>query len=521
MIMKKRTVIAGVALCGIGISACNTDLLNTSPDNKYVESNFWGSEAAANAALTGCYNILHWDGVFSNDAGPLWEETMTPNALNYTNTQGFNSVAQGTQDASTGGIIGTRWARPYGGIGRCNTFLARVDEVEMDPDKKEQMKSEAKFLRALFYFILESYYGDVPLILDPPELSQGNQPRTSRDEVVSQLLKDLEEAAAVLPESYGNSDLGRATRGAAMALKAKVLLHEASPLFNNGQTDPAKWQAAADAAKTVIDLGIYDLFPQYEEFWLPENENNEEVIFDVQYIYPDGGNSFDLIGQQYNTNAPLQGLVDAYLMEDGLPASESPLYDPANPYEHRDPRFYATVVYPGAIFRGELVTEDRFAITGYGMRKYTIYNEEIPPEDKKDLKGGQSETNYIVLRYADILLMYAEAMNEANGPSGEVYDALNKIRARADMPAIGTGYSQVELREIIRHERRIELAGEGYYYNDIRRWMTAEEALSGPIYGYGGKEIQVRTFNPARDYWWPIPQGELDLNPELKQNDGF
>jgi hypothetical protein len=129
-----------------------------------------------------------------------------------------------------------------------------------------------------------------------------------------------------------------------------------------------------------------------------------------------------------------------------------------------------------------------------------------------------------VLRYADILLMYAEALNEASGPSPEVYNALNKVRQRVDLPEIDpavTPYTQAELRGIIHHERRIELAGEGLYYNDIRRWKTAETVLNAPIKTYDGSQIEVRTFDPTRDYFWPIPLTETDLNPALEQNPGY
>ncbi|QEC51610.1 RagB/SusD family nutrient uptake outer membrane protein [Anseongella ginsenosidimutans] len=519
----KKILMAGTGLALL-LTACNPDLLDTAPDNKYVESSFWQTEQAANAALTGCYGILSWDGVYGNEATPLWEETATPNAHNDTDAKGFASIAMGLQSSSTGGVITNRWARCYGGIGRCNTFLARVDEVEgLDEDLKARMKAEAKFLRGLYYFMLQTYYGDVPLILDPPDKSQSLLPRDSREKVIAQVLKDLDEAAAALPLEYGSADQGRATKGAAMALKARVLLYEASPLFNE-ENDTEKWKAAADAAKAVMDMAGeagYGLFPDYRSLFLPENENNEEVIFDVQYIYPDGGNSFDLIGRQYNTNAPLQGLVDAYYMKDGLPANKSPLTPISDRYENLDPRFYATVVFPGDTFMGEEVEGDRFAITGYGLEKYTIYTEAPSPDDKKDLKGGQSETNYMVLRYADILLMYAEAMNEYSGPGPLVYEAVNAVRARAGMPPFPAGLSQAEMRNEIRHERRIEFAGEGYYYNDIRRWKTAEVVMNGPVYTWENKEIEVRIFDPARDYWWPIPQTELDLNQNLTQNPGY
>lgn len=515
--MLRNKICYGILISSLIFGSCGDRLLDSSPDDKYVESNFWNSEAAADAALTGVYNILRYDGIYGNEATPLWEDTATPNAYNYSDAKGFNSIASGKQMETTGGVIANRWARSYMGIGRANAFLANVDRVDIDEEKKARMKGEAKFLRALYYFFLEAYYGDVPLILDPPALEQGDLPRTPRAEVVAQIIKDLDEAAPVLPPSYSGANVGRVTQGAALALKARVLLFEASPLFNTNN-DIQKWDEAAKAAKAVIDLGQYDLYPDYRALFLPENENNEEVIFDIQYIYPDGGHSFDLICRQYNTNAPLRELIDAYYMKDGLPYDESDLYDPDNIYANRDPRMDMTIVYPGATYMGETVSESRFAVTGYGMKKYSIYDEEKPPSDKADLKGGQSETNYMVIRYADVLLMYAEALNEFSGPSPQVYDALNAIRDRVDMPHIESGHTKETLREEIRHERRIELVGEGYFYNDIRRWMIGEEMLSGPVHAYNGKELEVRNFDPKRDYWWPIPLGELDLNKELDQN---
>src|SRR5690606_9517669 len=333
------------------------------------------------------------------------------------------------------------------------------------------MKGEARFLRGLYYFMLENYYGGVPLILEEPDPdTQSDLPRTPREEVVAQIIKDLDSAALVLPEvKYTAGDVGRATKGAALALKARVLLYEASPLFNESN-DPTRWQTAADAAKEVIDLAPeagYDLYPNYRGLFLPQNENNEEVIFDVQYLFPDNGNSFDLIGSQYNTNAPLLDLAEAYEMKNGLlitdPASE---YDPANPYKDRDPRLYATIVYPGDTYKGIPATPEIYKQTGYAMKKYTIYDTEKPPADKSDLKAGQSETNFIVLRYADILMMYAEALNEINPGDAAILSSINKIRERVDMPAIPSGMGQSEMREIIRHERRIEFVGEALYYND-------------------------------------------------------
>ncbi len=511
-------------------AGCNKSLLDSNPQDRYLESTFWVTPEAANAGLVGCYNILRSSGVYgaaANSTLPLFEETASPNAYNYGNTQGYNSIANGQQTPATGGVIQSRWAACYGGIGRCNTFLAKVDNVEMDETLKNRMKGEARFLRAFYYNMLQVHYGAVPLILDPPDpTTQSDLPRTERAKVVERILIDLDSAAPVLPLKYSSAaDKGRATKGAALGLKARVLLFEASPLFNT-TNDNNKWKEAANAAKAVMDMAGsagYKLFiGGYRQLFLPANENNSEVLFDVQYMYPDQGSAFDLIAKQYNSNAPLLDLANAYEMKNGLPITDPASgYDPAKPFENRDPRFYGHIVYPGDTFMNEKVTETRFAITGFGGKKYSIYDKGAAPAGQGDLKDGQSETNFIVLRYADILLMYAEAQNEVAGPDQSVYDAINAVRTRAGMPAIATNHTKEELREIIRHERRVEFAGEALYYNDIRRWKTAEIVLNATIYNWKGAALETRKFNPARDYWWPIPQTQRDLNPNLEQNPNY
>jgi hypothetical protein len=525
--MKK---IYSILFCTALLSSCSKDLLNTLPKDRYAEEVYWTSEKNATAALNGCYAVLKEDGLFGGTATPLWEETATPNAYNYDNSFGFNVIALGTQTASPANpaeIINNRWTDSYRGIGRVNTLLAEIDQVSMAETQKNQMKAEAKFLRGLFYAMLEMYYGGVPLILEKPNAAtQSDLPRNTRAEVVNQVIKDFDEAAAVLPAKYAAAaDKGRATKGAALAMKARVLLFEASPLVNT-TNDVNKWIAAAAASKAVIDLAPqagYGLFPNYRGMLLPANENNQEVIFDVQFKAPEQtGNSFDLIVRQFNTNAPLRDLIDAYYMKDGLPITQSPLYNPAKPYENREPRFYQSIVFPGDVYLGSAVTPTNpFKITGYTFKKYGIYDS-LPSTQL--YQTGQSETNYVVIRYADILLMYAEAQNEAlAAPDASVYDAVNKVRQRAGLVPydIPPGKTKVEMRDIIRRERRIELAGEGFYYLDIRRWKTAEQVMNATIYNSQNQAIVKRTFNPARDYWWPVPQTQLDLNRALSQNDNY
>ncbi|HVW60572.1 MAG TPA: RagB/SusD family nutrient uptake outer membrane protein [Puia sp.] len=518
-------------VCAILAAGCSKHVLDTQPNGSYTGSTYWTSDKNAMAALSGCYQALTFNGLFGY-ATPLWEETATPNAYDYGNSDGFSTIALGTHtatNASTGnivtGIISSRWTDAFGGIGRCNTFLANVDNVPvLDTALRARMKGEAKFLRALFYMMLETYYGDVPLILDEPDLAtQGKLSRTPRAEVVQQILKDLNDAASVLPLKYTGSDIGRATKGAALGLIARVLLFEASPL-NNAGNDPAKWSQAAAAARAVMDLSGsgYGLFSNYRNLFLPANENKEETVFDVQYSItsPGLGNSFDLIDRSYNTNAPLRDLADAYQCTDGLPISQSPLYDPANPYRNRDPRLSMTIVYPGAKYLGAVTTATSpFQFTGYGVKKYSIYDSVA--NSNLINQAGKSETNYMVIRYADILLMYAEAQNEAVGPDAGVYDAVKQVRVRAGMPELPAGLTQTQMRNAIRLERRIEFACEGFYYTDIRRWKTAEQVMNATIYNSQDQPIVKRSFDANRDYWWPVPQTQRDLDANLSQNPNY
>lgn len=499
------------------LSGCES-LLDTYPENRYTEDTFWKTETQADAGLTACYTSLRREGIYGGGAWatPLWEETATPNATDYNSASGFFRIAEGIHDGSNSGIINNRWAHAYEGIGRCNTYLAKVVDIPMDETKKSQGIAEAKFLRALFYSMLVNYYGDAPLILEPPVAEHNTLPRTPKDQVFAQIIKDLDEAAEVLGENA--TQTGRATKGACYALKARQYLYHGF------------YAEAAAAAQQVIDLGKYSIFPDYRGLFMPENENNDEVIFDVQYLFPNYCHSFDLIRRQFDTSAPLRGLIDAYLMDDGSSIDDSPRYDESTYWENRDPRFAMTLVWPGSQYRGTMVTNTTFAQTGYTFKKYSIYDTDNA-NNGVIKNSNQSDINYIVLRYADVLLMYAEAKTELNQIDESVYEAINAVRGRGNvnMPAIQHTNpadvanfvalnDQSRMREVIRQERRIEFAGEGYYYLDILRWRIAEVVLNGPIYKYDYTQKLVRKFNKDRDYLWPVPDYEIQENPALEPN---
>ena len=483
------------------VTSCSKDVLEVSSTTQISAETFWQTESDATLALDGIYNRLQ-----SYAGNILYTDAVADNAYNNYPWEGFKAIADGTHDIWGPWAINGFWDDMWRGIGRANTFLANVEDIDMDEAVKTRMKGEATFLRAYFYFQLANFYGGVPLILEEPKLEHGALPRDSKETVVNQIVADLTSAAGMLPATQ--SDVGRATKGAAVALKARVLL------FNE------RWAEAAQAASEVMGMG-YDLFPSYRGLFQEANENNEEVIFDAQYISPDQGNFYELyIGAigigGWASIVPLPELVDDYHMIDGKPIDESPMYDAANPYENRDPRLKQTIFVPGTIVNG-VPFENLSTYTGYAFKKYTPYDEEgvVTPTPYPTRTG----LNVIILRYADVLLMYAEAQNEASGPDASVYAAINEVRAResVDMPPIPAGLSQDEMREVIRHERRVELPLEAIRYQDVRRWRIAEDVMDG-IVDPGG----TRSFNPARDYLWPIPGKQFDLDDNaLEQNPGY
>lgn len=484
------------------LTACNNSL-TINPSDQYSEDTFWKNSEEVMAALTGCYRVLQ-DG-----AGNSWfleTDMITPNGVAYNEANGTDAIARGVHNSLTG-LITNRWEVAYRGIGRTNTLLEGIVEVDMDAALKARAIGEAKFLRALYYFYLVDGFGGVPLILSKPDPeTQSLLERNTKEEVVDQILIDLAEAAEALPLRYsGSSTEGRATQGAARALRARVLLYN------------ERWEEAAQEAKTTMDLGVYSLFDDYRGLFLLSNEHNPEVVFNVEYQLPRFSTNFDHNLYALNRPAPLKNLVDAYLMRDGRSIQESELYDQGKPYENRDPRLLQTINIIGYPFNGQITQASQVVNSGFGLKKYTAYtdHEQIP-----QIGQNSSEINPILIRYAEVLLTYAEAQNEAVGPDPSVYDALNQIRERPSvaMPAIPVGLNKEAMREVIRKERRVELAFEGIYYSDIKRWRIAEEVNNGPVVNHQGEVIGERSFDKNRDYLWPIPAGQVQLNPNLENN---
>lgn len=496
--MKRISIIIYMVVICFCSTSCDR-LLDVDPADRFSTQTFWKTKEHARAGLMGCYNaLLPWRSLHTMEF-----DMLTSNGMAYNEANGTQTISKG-EHMSTTYLIASLWTNCYIGIGRTNTFIDNVISVNMDETEKAQMVGEAKFLRAFYYLHMVDKFGGVPLITEAPDADKhAGLPRNTKEEVVDQIIRDLDDAIAALPDRYAGAEMGRVTQGAAQALKSRVLLYN------------SRWAEAAEVAKQVMNSGEYQLFNDYRHFFSEANKHNREVIFNIETSIPEYPTDYDHTIWLLNRPAPLKELVDMYLCIDGKDINESPLYDPENPYENRDPRLLKSIVCIGYPYLGKTITEQDVVSTGFGLKKYTSYEDEvsIPLVER-------SAFNFILIRYAEVLLTYAEARNEAFGPDDSVYDAINQLRKRPDiqMPEVPKGLTQDQMREVIRRERRIELAFEGLYYSDILRWKTAEKENNGMMHNFSGTDIVKRSFDPERDYLWPIPYNQILLNNQLEQN---
>lgn len=461
------------------------------------------------------------------------------------------------------------WTYYYQGIRQATLFLETADQINMeryklDPQNQadyemrmaniERWKYEARFLRAYFYSELVKRYGGVPLANELMDMDTDyrNIPRNTLQECIDFIVDECGQVAPHLPAVYQASDMGRVTRGAALALKSRVLLYAASELFNNpvwaqgyerqdlislsGVDRQTRWENAAKAAGEVLwgadvaEAG-YKLSGNYQSLFRSFSDN--EIVLVRRNGYD---NSFEKsnypIGADQATGgtAPSGNLVDAYETTGGRTFSWKDPSMAARPYENRDPRFAATIMPNNRTFQGRPVEcweggadgpdKNNASRTGYYLLKY------VDPELKL-LQGQSAIHSWIIIRLGEIYLNYAEAMNEAYGPDGKgIYgksarEAVNEVRGRVGMPEV-LADSKEEMREKIRHERRVELAFEDHRFWDVRRWMTAPDDLNAPLKGvkvtrlsynsfeYQSVEVESRSFKRSM-YLYPIPQNELNI----------
>ena len=529
-----RTITAAVLVL-LGLTSCN-GVMDLTPKDQFADEAVFTDPNLAQAFVNDMYRGLG-HGLYEIMLASISDETHFIH--NYNTEPVVKSIITSSDRGAIddGRFAHFNWGPTFSRIRQTNIFLSKIDGTTFDAALKQRMKGEVFFLRAYFYHNLMRMYGGVPIITKVYGLNEDYQAaRNTFQETVAFIVANADSAAALLPLSYSGSDVGRVTRGAALALRARVLLYAASDLYNvnpsgkpeNGYTTPqdrtALWRAAKDAAKAVMDLGIYGLFrptpanaqeatQNYGDLFL--QTMSVEVILSRFFLSTrdDGYNPGLFNGPNgfhtWGGNTPIQNLVDDYRMADGSRFDWNNPAEAAAPYANRDPRFYASIAYDGAPWRPR--PDDVKGLDSVGMiqtfRQLAIRNDSgrvtdvVPGLDTRDSpvenwNGAYSgyylrkfvdpsinaqfikeQVPWIFFRYSEVLLNYAEASIELNELTDAV-NALNQIRVRAGMPVFSAALGQAALRDEYRNERRVEMAFEEQRFFDVRRWMTAPQVFS-------------------------------------------
>lgn len=592
--MKKYQIIFPlVASIFLILNGC-TKKLDIQPLDQITSAAVWQDVSLMQAYVNDVYRGIGL-GEFNSTSGisALTDEGMW--------TNGGKPIVQSTITSSNLDILGGSrfsylvWGTLYSYIRSCNMFLENTrNSTISDQAQLDKLKGEIHFLRGFFYHNLMRMNGGVPLITKVYGLNDSTAiARNTFAQTIDFIVKDADSAAALLPLSYTGANVGRATKGAALSLKSRVLLYAASDLYNvnpsgkpefgytdGGSGQTARWQAARDAAKAVMDLGVYELYAanpapgdstakNYSDLFL--SKTNKEIIFNrftsINNSAPNVAMWFSPNGYDgYGENSPIQQMVDSYRMKDGSKFSWSNPAQAAHPYENRDPRFYATVFFDGARWRERwadgkpfdpvgiiqafksLTLPDGSVLAGIDTRygpiqswngSYTNYYLRKFVDPTNNLLSQAQEIPFPFFRYAGILLNYAEASIEL-GAEQDARNAINQIRRRAGMPEFTASVTGNELRDEYRNERKIEMAFEANRYFDVRRWMIAPQVMDEDGKGieisvkgtnradrstYHDYKYKVITVQPRhwdnKMYFVPIPFAEMKRNPLLIQAPGF
>lgn len=512
----------------IGFSSCES--LNQAPLDQLDANNFWINEKEVLFAVTGLYN--GWE----EGTQIFYMDCVSDNSNSDFSWENFQALGNGTASPTNSGNADARFT--YVHIRRANWILENIDKAPISDALKNRLKGEVRTIRAYRYLDLAILFGDVPLILSTLTPEDSYVKASSRADVFKFIAEELTASAALLPVK---AESGRMSKGAALGFLTRCYA------FQNNYAEVAK------VSQEIIDLGVYSLFNNYAALFEEANKNNAEVLSDVQYIANTQG--YTMLGIMmpnslggWSSIVPIQSLVDAYETKAGLPITEDANYNAAQPFKDRDPRFAATIIYPGASYAGKTYdpldshktdhpsVSDNASSTGYNYRKYI--------QDPRSYANiWNVGTNIIVQRYAEILLLNAEANIEQNKITNEVYQNINLVRARAGMPDVDrTKYNdKTSLQKLVRRELRIELAGEGRRRFDIIRWGIAKDLMNGAVYGSLSKGtvdpttgevnfsslidrffVENRSFTEGKNELWPIPQNVIDRSKNtLFQNDNY
>ncbi|MBD1362686.1 RagB/SusD family nutrient uptake outer membrane protein [Mucilaginibacter sp. ZT4R22] len=526
----------------VATAATGCKKLDLAPTDRFSDLTFWTVDANVYNALNNNYSLIYNSGIY------FYNEATSDNA--YSSSGDYSLIASGNFTASQGKFLND-WAYYYSTIKSCNIFLANIDQNKtLSADVIARLKAETRFIRAFEHFNLAKWYGDVPLIDKDITADEAKTiARSPKATVIKFVIDELEAAAAALPtkDQIPASENGRITKGAALALEARVLLYEGNRMAD----------VAAICEKLMGgQAGAYSLVSNYSDLFSNPtvNKTNNESLLSLQYVpsIRTWGEFFDFaprsVGGRVSGMSPTQELVDSYITLNGKGINDAGSgYVESNPYTNRDPRLTATVVYdkynwvngngtsktiyikPGTDPDAGRLDEYNPASqasspTGYYWRKY------FDPIAQTSFTSG---SNLHLIRYAEVLLDYAEAKQSLGQMDATVWNnTIGLLRRRAGFTDAGAldFPGTADMTNIIRRERRAELAMEGLRTDDIRRWKTAETVLNGFAHGakFGDAGVdngyiraQKRQFDPAKNYLWPIPASEIGLDPNLTQNPGY
>ncbi|WP_138477255.1 RagB/SusD family nutrient uptake outer membrane protein [Dyadobacter bucti] len=463
--------------------ASSCDVLDQIPESNFTPANFYKNADDAKAAVNSVYDPMNTAEMYNQVMWIIQDQATDDSEWGggrSTANQAKNDLDKYTFTPATSTFLSV-WSTVYRGINRANTVLERVPGITMDTELQTRLLAETKFMRGFYYFTLVRLFGGVPLLLnETTSLNNLQVSRATAEEVYAQVIKDFTEAEAVLPLTYTGADKGRATKGAATAFLAKVYLTRED------------WANAALKAKQVIDSGVYDLWANYSDAFLIANKNGKEAVFEVQalgggfnegsfmqgYMRPNFDRVNNISG--FGDDPVTKNLYDTYTAADKRRDVNIRLYSATS-----TPAAPASVDYPAYVY------------------KYL---------DPSATANGEGSNNYPIIRYPDVLLMYAEALNEQAAGNAEAFNAINKIRTRAGLAVLPSTLSQAAFRDAVLLERRLELAFEGHRWYDLVRTKRLVSAM---------KAQNPTIVVTDKNYLFPIPQTERDANPNLTQNPEF
>ncbi len=481
-----------IAICVTVISSCEKKL-DLAPLTNPTINTFYKTTEDAAAAITGIYSVLL--DIYTH------EVIVTPNTVAADDAVPF---LQGNADrralwsynfVSINSFTSTPWAISYQAIQRANVAIARIPNIAMDENLKKRYLAEAKFLRAIMYFNLVRFYGGIPIITNETTSLQNIEvSRNTKEEVYAFIEADLKEAEAVLPLKYTGADIGRATQGAAKGLLAKVYLTQPG----NEAVSPS-WAKAAAKAKEVIDMGVYDLWENYADVFDLRNKGGKESLFEVLYLTDVNGNWHTTYwaprgdprvpSNGFGTIRPTKNLYDLYSSND----------------KRKAVTFLTSYVNPTTGATVNLSIDDPNPALAISFWKLA---------DMTSKLGGGGGKSFPYLRFSDILLIYAEALNEMNGPTAEAYNAINRVRTRAGLNPL-SGLAKAQFKDAVLTERRLEFTLEGNRWFDLARTGRLVEAVKAETTFARNPLIQ------PHHILFPIPQREIGANPALVQNPGY